>query len=362
MEKYLTPRQLSKYRERVERVLEDEAFVIGARERKLINERTANGRRYFYLVAKRHEGNKMIERFIKVPQNDSQKLLLPFKRQVEFAKFLKKHQVIKTRGVVDANCDLKRGTPFAIMETFPAAKAKIGFIEGDKGADRLGAREARRVLNQLLKLHAVSIGSLPPALKKILKAHKGGYKDFKKEVGRLLDKKVKPLGLKRGKESFYRVLERHFGVHDLKGSVNGLLERARPFIDAKANRGPALAHGDMAPNNLYVFDSGEVELLDLEWVGLFNNKALAMIDDFGNLRARAWSNRKFREALDNELIKIYRRRQQEELGKMIVRLSILHAHLLLAGFFENYPWPKQKERAQTRRRILTERDIAKALA
>jgi len=116
----------------------------------------------------------------------------------------------------------------------------------------------------------------------------------------------------------------------------------------------------MAPNNLYVFNSGDIELLDLEWVGTFKNKTIAMILDFGNLRARSWSNEKFRNELDDKLVKTYRAKGQEEIGKAIVQLSILRSHVQLSGFFENYERVKQKDALQTRRRKSTERDIAKA--
>jgi hypothetical protein len=130
-----------------------------------------------------------------------------------------------------------------------------------------------------------------------------------------------------------------------------------PIIDLKRNREISLVHGDMAPNNLYVFDTGDVELLDLEWVGTFENKAIAMILDFGNLRSRSWSNETFRRALDAVLIETYSLQGQEELGKAIVQLSILRSHSLLSGCFENYERAKQEDLIQTKRRNSTEQDI-----
>jgi hypothetical protein len=85
-----------------------------------------------------------------------------------------------------------------------------------------------------------------------------------------------------------------------------------------------------------------------------------MILDFGNLRARSWNNEKFRNALDAALMKTYRAKGQENVGRAIVRLSILRSHIQLAGFFENYEQSKQKDKRQTRRRESTERDITKA--
>src|SRR3989344_5394112 len=276
--------KLTKYQNRVYKVLAEQTFVIGNAERKIIQKRTTNGRRYFFMVAKRTEGNKTVERFIKVPENNTKKLLLPFQRQIEIAQYIKAHRVVNTRGVVASNYDPKRGIPFVVMETFPTKKSKIGFIEGDKGVELLGVREATQTINQLHKFHSISIQSLPARLKKILKTYPGDYKSFRREIFRHLNKKVKPLDGKGKAELFHK-------------------------------------------------------LLDLEWVGTFKNKAIAMILDFGNLRARSWSNEKFRNALDNVLITTYSKIGQEKIGRAIVQLSILRSHIQLSGFFENYARP-----------------------
>ena len=353
-------KQTTKYQKRVYNVLTEQKFIIGDTERKIVQKRTTNRRRYFFMVAKRVEGKKTVERFIKIPENNTKKLLLPFQRQIEIAKYIKAHRIINTRGVVASNFDPKKGIPFVIMETFPTNQSKIGFIEGDKGVELLGVREARQTINQLHKFHSISIKSLPVHLKKILKIYPGDYKDFRREVFRYLNKKVKSLDGRGKAELFHKVLERRLGISEVKNKAKELLTRLEPVIDSKKNCVISIVHGDMAPNNLYVFNSGDIELLDLEWVGTFKNKTIAMILDFGNLRARSWSNEKFRNELDDKLVKTYRAKGQEEIGKAIVQLSILRSHVQLSGFFENYERVKQKDALQTRRRKSTERDIAKA--
>lgn len=61
---------------------------------------------------------------------------------------------------------------------------------------------------------------------------------------------------------------------------------------------------------------------------------------FGNLRARAWNNKEFREALDITILDKYRQKGREDPGMTIVSLGILRLHMGLAGFFENYPFEK----------------------
>lgn len=118
------------YLQRVSRVLAEQNFIIGDKERKIIKDRISNGRRYFFMVGKRKEGNALVERFIKIPENSTKKLLVPFQRQIEVARYIKSKRIITTRGVISANYDLKRGAPFVIMETFPTGHSEIGFIEG----------------------------------------------------------------------------------------------------------------------------------------------------------------------------------------------------------------------------------------
>ncbi len=351
--------RITKYQRKVYGVLNEQNFIIGNAEKKVIQKRTSNGRRYFFMVAKRVENNKTIERFVKIPENNTKKLLLPFQRQIEIAQYLKKHKIIRTRGVVASNYNPKKGTPFVIMETFPTYQSNIGFIEGNKGVELLNVQEAQKTIDQLHKFHSISIKSLPMRLKKVLKIYPGDYKSFRREVFRCLNKKVNPLDKKGGGEPFHKVLERRLKVSEVKQKVKELLTEFEPIIESKSNRISSMVHGDMAPNNLYIFNSGDVELLDLEWVGVSGNKAIAMVLDFGNLRARSWSNTKFRNALDDALIKTYGAKGQEEMGRAIVKLSILRSHIQLAGFLENYERIKQNKAVETRRRKSTERDIIK---
>ncbi len=352
--------QLTKYQNRVFKVLNEQEFIIENRERKIIQKGTTNGRRYFFMVAKRLEKGKIIERFVKIPKNNTKKILLPFQRQIEIANYLKANKVIRTREVVVANYDPKKGVPFAIMETFPIDHSKIGFIEGNKEAQLLGSREAKQVVDQLFKFHSISIESLSPSLRKILKVYPGDYKGFRRQVFRYLNRKVRTLDGKGEVEIFHKVLERRLPIIDVKNKAKEILTHLEPLIDTKSNHATSIVHGDVSPNNLYVFDSGEVELLDFEWVGIFQNKAIAMIRDFGNLRARSWNNKKFRNALDEELVKKYRSQGQENLGRAIVQLSILRSHIHLSGAFENYELVKQEIPLQIRRKKLTEQDIVEA--
>jgi len=82
--------------------------------------------------------------------------------------------------------------------------------------------------------------------------------------------------------------------------------------------------------------------------------------DFGNLRARAWNNQKFRETMDDEMIKLYSKKESERFAKAVVSLSILRSHMSLSRAFENYPQEKQREVEERARREATESDLQRA--
>ncbi len=351
---------ITRYQNKVYKVLQEQNFIINKKEERLIQKRTANGRRYFFMTGKRKEKGELVERFIKIPANNTQKLLLPFKRQIEIAKYIKKNNIISTRKVVTSNSDPKQGIPYVILETFPMDRSKIGFVERDENVNLLGTKEAKNVIDQIFKFHSVSPNSLPPKLKNLLKVYPGDYKNFRLKTLRALNKKVNPLDGKKQPEPFHKVLERRLGIEDLKTKIKELLVESRSIIDSEVNHTASLVHGDLKPDNLYVFDSGEVELLDLEWVGVSHNKAIAMMIDFGNFRARSWNNKKFRETLDKELLRLYNSRGQKELGRTVLKLGILMSHVRISGFLENYEPDKQIKYLETRRRKATENDIKKA--
>lgn len=359
--KVLTVKQQESFQKRILSVLEEQNFVVGDREMDLIKRRSNNSR-YFFMVAKRTEDGAQVDRFIKIPQNKTKLLIDPFERQIKFAEYIRNHTNLKTRGIIKYNINHKNGTPFAIIETFPDDKSKIGFIEGSDKVEKLGELEAKNIVHDLEVFHRIEYAALPKELKKIIRIKtKGkGFDYIKKSVNNALRYKVLPLD-SNGKKKvvLHKLLEKRTGIVDFKKVITETLNRIESKVNDKKNAGKFVIHGDMAPNNLYVYDNGEVEFLDLEWVGLFENKIVAMVYDFGNMRIRAWKNKKFREALDNELINFYKERGEEDVARLIIGLSILRSNVIFSSFFENYPWDKQMLETETERRRVAEEEISK---
>lgn len=353
--------QEEKYFNRVVRVLKEQNFIVGARENKIIKEITYSGRRYFFMVANRIENGKTIERFVKIPQNNTKKLLDPFKRQIEFVRYVKSKNIINTRNVIDYNYNHKKGLPFLVMDTLPTKDVRVGFILKNKGTELLGEKEAKNAIDQIEKFHSININEMPANLKTILKKHSGGYKNIKRDIMMVLGRKVKPYDFGKNKAYFHKVLEKRLNITDFKSKIKKTLDDFSSLVDTKENNIKSLVHGDMAPNNVYVYDSSKIELLDMEWVGVTNNKIISMVIDYGNFRERAWVNKGFQRELDNLLMMKYRSNGKENLGSVIIKLSIIRSALQLSRYFENYDPEKQKLELELRRKKSTEEDILYAL-
>ncbi len=349
-----------KFREAVDKLLEREKFSLTPEAQEVMQEQIKANKRFVCIVGTHKEGDKEVERFLKIPIREEERIDRPFKRQILFGRFLKEDGRIKTRNIVAENLNREEGLPYAIMETFGSGEAKIGFIANSKDMKLLTAKEAQSCIETLERLHSIDSKTVPEDVKEALQHFSGSTEEFFNAILENLDKKVRTLDTEGKEEYYHQVLNRRLAVLNFRGKVQKLLDVFRGVIKDEEGKKEVLVQGDLSPANLYVYDEGEVEFLDFEWSGICDNEALAMIIDFGNLRARAWNNREFRDALDTEILKKYQEEGRENVGKAIVALGILRSHMGLAGFFENYPLEKQRREEEKRRRESTEADIKKA--
>lgn len=349
-----------KFREAANKLLEKEHFSLTPEAQETMREQIASDDRFVCVVGTRKEKDTEVDRFLKIPIRESEKIDEPFKRQILFGKFLKKNGQIKTRDIVAQNLNREEGLPYAIMETFKNGEAKVGFITNAEDMELLMAKEAQSCVATLERLHSIDAEAIPEDVKEVLQHFSGSAEEFFDAILSNLNGTVRALDADGREELYYQVLNRRLGVLDFREKVQQLLDIFREVIRKEEGGKEVLVHGDLSPTNLYVYDNGEVEFLDFEWSGTCNNEALAMIIDFGNLRARAWNNRDFREALDTAILEKYKKEGKEGVGKAVVALGILRSHMGLAGAFENYPLEKQRNEEEKRRRESTESDIMKA--
>ena len=350
------------FRAAVEQVLIEQSFSLDTEARARMLEQIEKNDRYISVLGVHDENGTGVRRFLKIPIWKSEEIDRLFERQVRVGKFLKSRG-INTRDVVAENLDRTRGLPFAIIETYEKGEAEIGFISqfNPKEMMALTPEMARDCIEALEQLHAIDIDTIPVVVASSLRDLTGKTDEFFDLIVRQdLEKRVSALDTGGEAQDYGSVMDRRLGVAGFHKKVLELLTGFREVITAEEKKKRVLVHGDLSPDNLYIHDDNTIELLDLEWSGIHDNEAIAMIIDYGNLRARVWNNKEFRDALDTAIIDTYKKEGKEELGKAVVALGILRSDVQIGGFFENYPTEKQRLDIQKQRRDSTERDILRA--
>lgn len=344
----------------------------------IITREMENDRRYLTAVVDFYENGQTVQKFFKAlkPQlnlGEYERDQGAFAREVETMRFLKGKNMLPVLDIVKSNTIAEQGLMYSLIDTLP--EAKIGFIHGHEEIKKLKSEHAREAIDQLFKLGQVK---LPDDIDKHIPDVQDpfeSYEGYRENVWNMLDNKedpectlVRPLDGKKDRdgniveEKFVDVLARRFNCKgsQMRKKVTELLRRWKDAVEKYDNGDWKLTHGDLSPNNMYVDKDDKVKLLDWEWTGKTKNELLAIIYDYGNLRARAFNNPEFQEALDSEIIEHFRQRGDEEAGKAIVSLACFRSSANLAGFFENYEPSKQELPEETDRREATERGIKTA--
>jgi hypothetical protein len=344
-------------------------------------ENIENDRRYIAMKVDRPENDAVEKRFLKVlkPNFHSEEYERDqnaFIREMQTMAFLKDKTDLPVLNIIKGN-DKTDKLLYNLTETLP--DAPIGFIHSADDIKKMKAEHAKQIVNQLFKLNEVR---LPDDINKRITDIQDPfehYEGYMENVWNLLDNKeepdcteVRPIDGKKDEngniesEIYINVLARRFGLsgNEMRNKVTELMKRWEPVVtQPKYNKGDwYLTHGDLSPNNMYVNKDNQAQFLDWEWTGKTKNQLLALIYDYGNLRARAWNNPDFQTALDEEIKAKFPQSEEEEAGKAVVSLGTFRSHALLAGFFENYEPDKQMEPNEIDRRQKTEEAIIRAFA
>ncbi len=342
----------------VNSLIQRERLVLDFEERQNLDNEIEESDRFIAFVSEKKEDGGNVKRFVKVPALRSTEVMDTFKRQVDVTKFLNKEGALRTEKLIDYKTDFEDGWPFMVAEAINREAEETGF---DHHGEHLDQAAAVGFAETLQKLHSIDMSRFPMESRSHLAEFPEKYEEMRDEIMEVLEQKVNPMDGKEN-EPFHKVLGRRLEVKNFKDKVRELLKALEPLVK-KAEKGKeVLVHGNLDPGNAYVRKNGEVELVDFEFTGTTHNEILGAMVDFGNLRARVWNNKNFRDAFDNALLGIYRKQGREEVGRAIVSLGILRSHAVLAGFFENYEHERQVEEEQIQRRDATEQDIKKAWA
>ncbi len=338
-----------------------------------------NDRRYVALNAVIASAGGRVDAFFKAlkpnfRREESGRDQAAFVREMETMVFLKERTDLPALKIYANNIDAFEPL-YNLTATLP--EAEIGFIHSRADTEKLKPEHAKQAVDQLFVLNAVNLPEDIDERIHDLQDPFEHYEGYQENLWNLLDNKeepdcteVRPLDGKRDREGnikpevYIDVLARRFGMggKEMRQKVGALLERWRPVAEKYDGGGWVMTHGDLSPNNMYVGGDNKTILLDWEWAGKTRNKLMALVYDYGNLRARAWNNPEYQAALDQEIKDRFAGLGDPEAGSAVVSLGTLRSHANLAGFFENYEPDKQLEPEETERRRLTEAAISRAFA
>ncbi len=357
----------------IEAILAKENLIVDKKE---LTEKIQKKSRHLNLVCEIKVGERVEKRFLKIlnphPEDPEREETdrRAFVREAKVNQFLREKTKVPALKVGSANLEPAQGRFYALYETLPPAE-KIGFISKRREQMKLLTKEhAQKCIENIFNLQEEVKSALGEAklseeiadLEDVFDSYQG----YEENVLAILEEKVFPLDGKVNKkgrsinESLDQVLGRRLGIANLRRKFKELFKVNRPAMKKEDDKEEVLVHGDLAPSNTYIDDNNEIRFLDWEWAGVTKNKLLATIYDYGNLRARAWNNKEFREALDEAILEKFEKEGRPEAGKAIVSLGIFRSHSMLAGFFENYDHEKQRREEEQERRESTEADIRKA--
>ena len=382
------------------------------------------GIRFFHVLAKNQEGNERFVKMLASFENEEAKEAM--RREVAVKLALKEQldpktakSEFKTRPLIAGNADPDQGEVYFISEALPK-REKILLIESEDDMEKLTPEHAQECVKTLLAMQKdIDSNKLIENIKKqfnlesmedvyeILEDPFDDYEGYKENTLRIMsmqapelspemdeDEKAEEIArslenhgwpedmdellkeispeyeqyLNKDKAEFgvmplWMVMEKRLGTDDFRSKVEELFKKYEDVIKSFQQKDKYFfVHGDCCPRNTFYHDSGKVEFSDWGHAGVTKNELLALVYDYGNMRARAWNNKEYREAMDKAILEHYHSQGQEEAGKAVVTLGILRSHCCLAGFFENYDISKQREEQEKARKESTEQDVKKAFA
>jgi len=165
---------------------------------------------------------------------------------------------------------------------------------------------------------------------------------YKAECKKRLNKKITHVS-KDGStvnKTVKELLHSYLKIPNVEKEIIKILEENWPYVhSSRIDKGHYLVHADMQIDNVYKHKNGSFELLDFEWVGKSDNPVIAIMYDFGNLRARSWSSPSFQKMLDKAMIKVGKKYYKDtNMIQASLTLGVIRSALMMSRYhldFEN---------------------------
>jgi hypothetical protein len=333
-------------KDRIRRILIQENFSFTDLDVENLIKGNQKGVRYGNGVFLRQEGNVGIRRFLKIVLDGRRETYKLFSRQVKIASSIHKDVQYKSPTIAVIKESLHPPVPYAIFETREDGDG-YGFMHDRPSFyEEFDAQEVRRLVDVMYSFH---LSGFHASVDTLRSAHSmpSSLCHYKREFKGFLEKKIvhkKADGtMLEGKVA--DIVASYAGKEVRKAILRTLEENWSFVLASRAKDGMYLVHADMQIDNVYKHKDGAFELLDFEWVGKSDNPVIAIIYDYGNLRARAWSSPGFQAMLDTAMYDAGKERYGDlDMMKAALQLGLLRSSLLMTRYHLDFANTVKKDK------------------
>lgn len=327
---------------RIEAILKKEGFSYTNDTIENLLKGNQKGVRYGNVVLSRNEGGTNYLRFFKVILDGKWRTYNLFRRQVKITEALHKDARFKSPTMSVLRSSFVPPLPYAIFETREDGPG-YGFMhDRPESYENFTEQDMRRLAEVLYTFHFSGLETDPSTLK-LTRHISSDLLTYSREFNKLFDTSITHK-TKEGKivtQKVEQLLVMYTGKPDIRSRVTQLLSRGFEMVKgSKIKNASYLVHADMQIDNIYRHPNGDFEFLDFEWVGRTDSPIIAIMYDYGNLRARAWSSPAFQKLLDQMMLEVGLKfyPNKEEMIKVGLTLGTLRSSLMMSRYhldFEN---------------------------
>jgi len=322
--------------DRISLILKAEGFIFEDADVQSLLKGNQKGVRYGNMVLERVEAGGRQKRFIKIMLDGTQRTFKLFERQVKIASALHDDKDFHSPTLEVIKHSFKPPVPYAVFETREDGNG-FGFMHDDPAFyGSCTEEQIQKLVKVICSFHQAGFGIRQSTLKLTRLIH-SSIRFYKKEFSKLLGTEI----IHRSKDgnettkSVEELLVLYAGMPNVRARLMQILEDDFiQVINSRTNKGFYLVHADMQIDNVYKHQNGDFELLDFEWVGRVDDPVVAIMYDYGNLRARAWSSTSFQNILDKAMLEVGSNMYPDsvEMIKAGMRLGVIRSSLMMSRY------------------------------
>jgi hypothetical protein len=320
---------------RIEYILKKERFLYNSDDIKNLLKGNQKGIRYGNIVLERNENGHKIKRFLKIVLDGSLKTYKLFIRQIKITDALHKSTQITSPTIMLIKSYIDSPVPYAIFETREDGEG-FGFMH-DKPSfyEKFTEQEMYNLVNTIYSFHNTGV-KINPNIWKYTRNTTSNINHYKKESQKWLKTRIihKLADGTIVEKRVQELLTLYTGIQNIEEIIMSIFDKNWSYIiNSKINNKYYLVHADMQIDNLYKHQDGTIELLDFEWVSKSDNPIIAIMYDYGNLRARAWSSLVFQTVLDKTMLEVGKKYHKNiNIIKTGLDLGILRSSLMMSRY------------------------------